>query len=543
MKKKQKSIKLFFVKSNLISITVLILLMYIFIYNTASTLLINSYNKKLTEILNIIAVNIEHSIEKTALNLVNYLKKNNSSSKQIPIENKLMNINKDNSGLIRAYGIIKEGVYISDNSGITPVDQSIFLRHNSQINKLNNSFFISDLSTFITKENKYFDAISIVIPHHPKNTYIIFIINSNYIKDVFEKLVYNVSDFKILFFNDRQNNNIFSFTTNNSKPLENSKVLKYTMKNGFTLVLIPDYSLLIQDINNLKISLVVLLLFYIVFIFIQKLFLSNKIYIPIKRLIELMKFIGTGHFEIKLIDRSWKEIESLSGQIDIMIERLNSLSEEIYRNKLLAIQTEIRTLQSQINPHFLFNTLNTIKMMAVKNKTDITIKIINLLSEILHYGIYDANRTVPIHEELKNVKTYINLIEYRFDKTIDFSINCPNELLKKQTLKLILQPVVENSIKHGFSDISSAEISITVLKEYTTIIFIIKDNGSGIPENTLKQLLKKLKKKTISDHPSSIGLINVKNRIALKYGATYGLDIYSTGATGTTIKISIEDLI
>ncbi len=543
MKKNQKSIKLLFVKSNIISIIVLILLMYIFIYNTASTLLINSYNIKLTEILNIVAIDIEHIIEITALNWVNYLNKSNTPSKHISIEEKFMDINKYNSGLITASGIIKEGIYIPDNSGIKPVDLSIFLMNNSRVNKLNDNFYISDLNTFMTKDNRIFNAISIIIPYYIENTSFVFILNTTYIKEISVKLINSINDFKYLFFNDRQNNNIFSLPKNNTTSLQNSRVLKHTNKSGFTIILIPDYSLMIQDIKDLRISLLVLLLFFIIFTFIQKSFLSNKIYIPIKRLIELMNFIGTGHFNIKLIDRSWKEIESLSRQIDLMIERINSLSKEIYSNKLLAIQTEIRTLQSQINPHFLFNTLNTMKMMAVKNKTDITIKIINLLSEMLHYGIYDANRTVPICDELKNVKIYIKLIEYRFDKKINLVINCPEELLKKQTLKLILQPVIENSIKHGFSDIDSAEISITVLKKYTSIVFIIKDNGNGISEKTLKQLLENLKDKNISDHSSSIGLINVKNRIALKYGTSYGLDIYSSGANGTTIKISIEDLI
>ena len=543
MKKRTESIKLFFIKSNIISISILIVLVFIFIYNTASTLLINSYNKKLTETLETAAVFIEQNIEIAAVNIINYLEKNNSILNRLTIENKLLELHRFNTNFITASGIIKGETYFTDNSGIKPADLSAFTVSSSQINNFNNIFFLTNLNMFIKKDKPSFQAVSIVIPDYLENTYIVFLIDSSYLRQITSKLIYNMSDFKEIRFNDRKNQNIFSVKHNNKDTMLDTKIFTHTTKNGFILTLEADYSQMDKDIAKLKISLIVMLLFYTIFILIQKSILSSKIYLPIKRMIELMSYIGMGHFDIKLIDRSWREIELLSGQIDIMIKKINSLSKEIYSNKLLTVQTEIRTLQSQINPHFLFNTLNTMKMMAVKNKTENTIKIINLLSEMLHYGIYDANRTVPIAEELKNIETYIKIIEYRFNKTISLSINCPEELLKKQTLKLILQPVIENSIKHGFSDIGSAKISITVLKEYTTIIFIIKDNGNGISENTLKQLLKFLKDRNISDHSSSIGLINVKNRITLKYGTQYGLEIYSSEASGTTIKISIEDLI
>ena len=543
MKQKTKSIKNFFLKSNIISISVLVLLLIIFIYNTASTLITNYYNKKFTIILNTTAAFIEQNIEINVANIINYPGKNSSISKHISIEDELLKFFRYNSNLFIASGLFRDGTYIPDNSDIKPVDLLEFTMNNFKITNFNNNYYLTNLNAFIKKDKTIFEAISIIVQNILEDTYIIFVIDSSYLKGITLKAVYNISDFKEIRFTDRKMQNIFSVIYNDKETLLNNKTFNRTINNGFTLTLIPDYSLLNQDLSNLKISLFVLLLFYATFTLIQMSILRNKIYMPLKRMTELMSYIGMGHFDIKLIDRSWKEIELVSGGIDIMIEKINSLSREMYINKLLAIQTEIRTLQSQINPHFLFNTLNTIKLMVVKKKTDKTIKIINLLSEMLHYGIYDSNRTVTISDELYNVETYIKIIGYRFDKIINLSINCPQELLMKHTLKLILQPVIENSIKHGFSDIDPAEISITVIRDFTEIVFIIKDNGKGIPENILKQLSKNLKDGNISNRSSSIGLVNIENRLVLKYGSEYGLKIYSSRTTGTTIKISIPDYI
>lgn len=226
----------------------------------------------------------------------------------------------------------------------------------------------------------------------------------------------------------------------------------------------------------------------------------------------------------------------------LQLKEKNEEIEGVLAEKISALRrSQILTLQEQINPHFIFNTLNLISMTAMaeyKKQNNIT-KIIKLLSDILKGVLDTENYTCSFNTELTYVDKYIQLQNIKFDNHIRFIKQIDNDVLGFSCVKFMLQPIIENSIDHGIlsNDDIYGEINLKAFKEDGNFKIIISDNGPGIPPEKLDTLKKMLKEQTIP-HKKHIGITNVHRRIQLIYGDKYGLKIYSD-SLGTTIEYTL----
>lgn len=261
---------------------------------------------------------------------------------------------------------------------------------------------------------------------------------------------------------------------------------------------------------------------------------------PLLRLVDIIGYIEAGQFSKKFIDTSSEESYLISQRINEMVEKMNRLNSENLIIVRKSIREEIKALQSQINPHFLFNTLNTIKSMALNDRTREISKITNDLAEMLRYGIYNLESPTSIEDELGNVTTYLKIQEHRFLQKYEYAIHCPEELKRLICVKFILQPVVENALKHGLRNNGRGRIDIDVKRKGLVLMLEVSDNGHGLAPDELEALVRSLDEEATKE--DSIGLRNVHQRIKMIYGTQFGLTLVSVQGEGfrTTITLPVS---
>ena len=224
---------------------------------------------------------------------------------------------------------------------------------------------------------------------------------------------------------------------------------------------------------------------------------------------------------------------------NFMVRKIRQLIKEVYATKLLYKQTELNALQSQINPHFIYNTLETISMYSVIYHVPEIYDFTQTFGQILRYSIRDINLPVTLQQELIHVKNYVDLLECRFPGKYKLEINVPEALEKLQMLKLTLQPLVENSIGHGLENLENGgTITISAFEsEDNEILISVKDNGVGIPAEKLKEIRDHLLHSESLEEEEHIGLLNISRRLTLYYGEAASLTIHSEENNGTEVLI------
>jgi two-component system sensor histidine kinase YesM len=231
------------------------------------------------------------------------------------------------------------------------------------------------------------------------------------------------------------------------------------------------------------------------------------------------------------------EIAYLSEAFNDMVLRINTLIDEVYEQKLRRNQQELRTLQAQINPHFLYNTLETINWMARAKKVPEVAEIIKALSDMMRYSISYGEEIVSIEKELIHVQNYCTIQQARYGAKFKVSYEIDGDIRECNIPKMTLQPLVENAIVHGFKGISAnGLIRIGGFVRNGKICLQVSDNGVGMNEETLAGILKE-KPLAGDDVHSGIGVSNVQQRIRLTYGEEYGLQVFSKINEGTTFEI------
>lgn len=246
------------------------------------------------------------------------------------------------------------------------------------------------------------------------------------------------------------------------------------------------------------------------------------------------------------------EISQISLDFHKIIQRIKKKEEEIYRSRLAQQelltqqqQMEFNILAGQINPHFLFNTLETIRMMALTSGNSDVVYAIKLLAKSMRYTLeaHGTKRT-SLEESLDAVHVYVKIQRMRFGDRVNFSYSVSNEIDQKevQILPLLIQPLVENAISHGLEGITyPGFVRLTITKDGHDLVIVVQDNGSGISPEKLEHLQQKIK--TPSTHAKkNIGLANVNHRVKMFYGPEYGLTIESVLGSGTQVTLRIHDL-
>lgn len=226
------------------------------------------------------------------------------------------------------------------------------------------------------------------------------------------------------------------------------------------------------------------------------------------------------------------------------IEYSNDVLEQRYQSELLQRSAELKALQSQIDPHFLYNTLDTIRGKAYGEKAYQTAEMIEMLAQMFRYTIGQTENLVSVEEELNNIKTYINIQQYRFNTEYGLEEEIEDrEILEFRLPRLTLQPIVENAVKYGLRKSVDNILKISVYSTQNRNVISITDNGMGMSTEQLKRLNRRLESGELEETSyrreggNSIALVNVNARLRLTYGPEYGLSVQSMENIGTKVTI------
>lgn len=259
---------------------------------------------------------------------------------------------------------------------------------------------------------------------------------------------------------------------------------------------------------------------------------------PLNLLVAACQKIGDGDFSVRIKTASANELGYVINSFNLMSEQVEKLINEVLLRNIAKQDLELQMLRSQINPHFLYNTLESMRMAAYSDGYTDYAEMCRLLAKILRYGVATENHLVTVEEELEHLKDYTALLDYRFHDKIKVQIQVSPDIKDYMIIKLILQPLVENCINHGIIGMNHiGYIQIWGYLQDDIIVFTVTDNGSGMDEETLSLLQGYLNNENQAF--TSIGLKNIHRRIQLYYGPEYGLTINSRPGKGTSVTIRI----
>lgn len=276
-----------------------------------------------------------------------------------------------------------------------------------------------------------------------------------------------------------------------------------------------------------------------VFAFFSVLFSSIAISIlitrPIRKLIILMKKVEKGDLKTYSNEKGLYEIKELSKSFNEMVYQIDFLIKKNSEEQKRLRKSEMKTLQAQITPHFLYNTLGSISWLAENGDSENVIKMIDALAKFFRISLSGGKDSITVDSELKHAENYLIIQKMRYNDQFDYSIDCDEETLNLQTVKIVLQPIIENAISHGVGNsIDKGHINIKAFHTQENLIFKVSDNGCGIKPQQLKNILN-----TATSSKSGIGIKNVNSRIQLMCGAQYGLRYESEPDEGTTVTITL----
>jgi len=294
-----------------------------------------------------------------------------------------------------------------------------------------------------------------------------------------------------------------------------------------------DLNHLLSNFNSINyLYLVVIGIYFIITIILCSVFLT-KFTKPIQVLYQNMEKVKANNFDVTVPILSNDEIGDLSHKFNSMIERIKQLMENLLKEQEEKRQAELITLQTQINPHFLYNTLASIRYLIYTEKKEDVDNIILSLIRILKNSLSNTEEFVSIQKEISILEDYILIQKFAFSQKVTVDIHMEEDILSCKTIKLILQPLVENAFMHGLKPKNSnGYLSIKGYSHENMVCFEIYDNGVGfIPEADIKK-----------KHRRGIGLQNVKDRIELTFGKKYSLNIDSRPDEFTKITINIPKI-
>ncbi len=261
--------------------------------------------------------------------------------------------------------------------------------------------------------------------------------------------------------------------------------------------------------------------------------ISTTITNPIKMLENTMHEVEVGNFDVRSEIELNNEIGHLSKTFNVMISRIKDLMEKTVRDEEEKRRSEIRALQAQINPHFLYNTLDTIIWMSAGGKNDEVVEVTSALARLFRTSISKGENLVTLLNEVENIKSYLTIQKMRYEDKLSWRVDVPPGLLGLMTPKLILKPIVENAVYHGVKmSQAGGEIAISARTEGERLTITIADSGVGMTAEQLEQLFVPR-----PDTDRGIGVINVNNRIRLCFGEEYGLHYFSAPGEGTRVEI------
>ena len=504
----------------------------------------------------------------------NVIKNTDISNDDIKKGMNLIYVNNDNMiddiALISGKGELIESMpalRLKDNSNV--LEKDFFKKSMAESEYINFSMpHIRDL--FDRNENSYSWVISlsraVEVTDEGKATQALLLINLNYryFEEIFSNVnlgnggyVYLTNDRGDIIWHPKQNeiysgrfneDNKYAATLKDGITVENLRGKNITLNvrtigyTGWKLVgVTPSAALGIDGIKFRFFVLFVADLFLFLLAMINA-FISDKISNPIKRLDGSVREIESGNLDVEILPSGSYEVEHLGKSIKNMLGRIKVLMSDLVAEHNAKRKSEFDTLQSQINPHFLYNTLDIIVWMIENENSDKAVNIVTALAKFFRISLSKGKNIITVKDEVEHVRNYLMIQNMRFKNRFEYSIDVDEKVLSYSSLKLMLQPLVENAIYHGmeFMD-GDGEIDVKVFKEDDSLYFTITDNGLGMSEDMVETLLSK--DFVPSKKGSGIGVKNVNERIKLYFGSEYGLKVESEPDEGTKITIHLPAVV
>lgn len=264
--------------------------------------------------------------------------------------------------------------------------------------------------------------------------------------------------------------------------------------------------------------------------------LTDGIIQPVNIMLDKVKKVGRGKFDMIPIEAEIEEIEELDEGINKMARKISALLENVRQEKEMQHLTELQLIQAQVNPHFLYNTLDTIVWLIEGGMTDDAVEMISSLSIFFRTSLSKGNDIIPLSEEERHTLSYLEIQQYRYRDILEFEINIPKELSGIPVPKLSIQPLAENALYHGIKNRrGKGKILIEGREEEDALVLTVSDNGQGMTPERLHEVQEAIR---IGER-AGFGLAAVAERIALYYGPGYGMKIFSEEGKGTTVEIRL----
>ena len=260
---------------------------------------------------------------------------------------------------------------------------------------------------------------------------------------------------------------------------------------------------------------------------------------PIKRLSRAMSQVQEGDFTVRVPNKRKDEIGELTDSFNYMVDKINTLIRQVYQEQIAQKNAEVQALQAQINPHFLYNTLDSVNWMLIDREEYDISDIIISLGSLMRYSIEDENALVPLYREVEYVISYLKIQKNRLEDKLEYEVEVDDTIREEKVPKLILQPVVENAITHGIEPRrEQGKVSILIRDAGGEMQITVTDNGIGMTREQLEHLQEEVPDLEKEGH-TGIGIRNVDRRIRLHYGEQYRIRIESQVGNGTVISLRI----
>lgn len=312
---------------------------------------------------------------------------------------------------------------------------------------------------------------------------------------------------------------------------------EYPGLDWYVVNLIPLQNLTMEHKTVLQTIVLICVLLFILSLFFSML-CTRTVTAPIQRLASKMETASMGNLDISASYHSNDELAVLYKQFNLMMQRIQTLIDHVYEEQSAKQEMEIRLLQSQINPHFLYNTLSTIKSLIELEMNDTAVKAVAAMSVFYRNSLSKGRFIIPLKQELELTEQYLYIQSLRYMEYVDYEFNLTATFPTEQIdiPKLTLQPIVENIFVHALST-EKCHINVSLTEDDSTVSIIITDNGTGIPSDKLEELRTSVNSGNVDG--KSFGLPSIHHRITLLYGKNYGLTISSQEKKFTAVTVTL----
>ena len=270
-------------------------------------------------------------------------------------------------------------------------------------------------------------------------------------------------------------------------------------------------------------------------------YIPRSITMPITRISRVTNQVAKGNLSVRAAAESGAEARMLSDSLNAMIDKINELLDQVTTEQIRLRKAEFELLQAQINPHFLYNTLDTIVWLAEAGDQKRVVSMVGNLSDFFRTSLNQGKDIISIREELAHVRSYLEIQQVRYQDILRYEITVPEDLYEYKIPKITIQPLVENALYHGIKNKrGQGTITVTGKSKENGFVLYVRDNGIGMTQERLKEVRAGIQKLSYTGK-EIYGLYNVNERIRLNFGETYGISIESTYGEGTCVSISLPD--